>query len=98
MTEISPGAMFLGTGTPQPGVNVDRIDRPAGLAMLASLGYDDPRTAQVIDYALWRWGKGEEAAAQKGAIDASFYGIDLTSWYMVLAAAQAEAERKAAAS
>lgn len=76
----------------EPGRNVDRIDVEAGLRELAACGYDDPRTVMVIDYALTRWKRGEEAQAQRGAIDKSFHGIDLTSWTRVLAAALAGAK------
>ncbi len=74
-----------------PGVNVDRIDIHAGIDELAACGYDDPHTVDVIAYALRRWARGEEEAAQRGAIDESFHGIDLTSWTRVLAAAMAGA-------
>jgi hypothetical protein len=70
-----------------PNVNVDVVNVDAGLRELASCGYDDPRTIMVIEYALVRWGKGEEEAARKGAIDGNFYGISLTCWYRVIAAA-----------
>jgi hypothetical protein len=45
--------------------------------------------------ALMRWARGEEAAAERGAIDGSFHGIDYTSWRRVLAAARAGGEAKA---
>lgn len=76
-----------------PGHNVDRIDVAAGLRELIACGYDDSAETQaVIEYALQRWGRGEEEAAQRGAIDQSFHGINLTSWLRVLAAARASAE------
>lgn len=78
-----------------PGYNVDHIDIGAGMKMLAETGHTDSRTVMVIEYALARWARGEEDAAEKGAIDQSFHGIDLTSWRMVLAAAQAAGEEKA---
>ena len=74
-----------------PGHNVDRIDLEAGLRELAACGYTDPCTVMVVDYALNRHARGEEQAALRGAIDRSFHGIDLTSWYRVLAAALAGA-------
>jgi len=77
-----------------PGVNIDRIDVNAGIEKLQELGYEDNRTLTVIDYALRRWARGEEEAAEKGAIDQSFYGIDFTSWRIVLAHAIATAEEK----
>jgi hypothetical protein len=72
-----------------PGWNVDPVDVNAGLALLKKFGYDEPHTTMVIEYALQRWGRGEEAAAEKGAIDKSFHGIDYTTWRAVLAAAVA---------
>lgn len=74
-----------------PGYNLDPIDIGAGLAMLDRIGGGSPETRMVITYALQRWARGEEAAAEKGAIDETFHGIDLTSWRMVLAAAMAGA-------
>jgi hypothetical protein len=82
-----------------PGYNVDRVDVAAGLRELKACGYDAPETVMVIEYALMRWARGEEEAAQRGAIDRSFHGINLTCWLRVLAAAQAHADsaHKAAA-
>jgi hypothetical protein len=77
-----------------PGVNLDRIDVASGMDMLDSLGDFSPETRTVIAYALRRWAKGEETAAQRGAIDPGFHGIDLTAWLMVLAAAMAGAVEK----
>lgn len=75
-----------------PGHNVDRIDVAAGLRELASIGYTEAETKMVIEYALMRWARGEEEAAERGAIDRAFYGISLTCWRRVLAAARAAAE------
>lgn len=74
------------------GHNVDQIDVAAGLRELTACGYTDARTVMVIEYALMRWARGEEKAAQMGAIDPSFHGINLTCWLRVLAAAMAGAE------
>lgn len=84
------------------GVNRDRIDISAGLAMLESLGWSrtaEPNTHMLIGYCLNRWRRGEEAQAEAQAIalhetDSSLRtaAIDLTSWYMVLAASRATAE------
>lgn len=74
------------------GHNVDRIDVAAGLRELAAAGYTDPYTTQVIQHALMRWARGEEEQAERGAIDRSFHGIDLTGWRRVLAAARAGGE------
>ena len=79
-----------------PGHNVDRVDIAAGLRELAGCGYDDPRTVMVIEYALARHARGEEAEAQRGATDGSFYGISLTCWYRVLAASARMDEPEAA--
>ena len=85
-----------------PGKNVDRIDIDAGMCELSAAGWprDDEgtniNTRVVILYALQRWARGEEEAAQRGAIDKSFHGIDLGSWVRVLAAARAAAEAAAA--
>ncbi len=85
--------------TRQPGKNVDPIDVAAGLRKLQQLGWDpqkDARTFTVIEYALQRWARGEEHQAQRLAIaqgetDPRFKdaAVDLTSWYVVLAAAVA---------
>lgn len=75
-----------------PGHNVDRIDVAAGVKELLACGYADAFTQLVIQHALMRWARGEEEAAQRGAIDRNFHGITLTCWYRVLAAAKAKAE------
>ena len=77
-----------------PGFNVDRVDVAAGLRELAACGWSTAtaETRMVIEYALKRWARGEEAAALRGAIDRNFHGIDLTSWLRVLAAARAAGE------
>lgn len=79
-----------------PGYNVDAIDIAAGLRELKACGYGALQTVMVIEYALARWARGEEAEAQKGAIDRSFHGINLTCWLRVLAAAMAGAARSKA--
>ena len=76
----------------QPGVNVDRINVEAGMSELSACGYDDQSTAMVIGYALNLWRRGEEALAQRTAIDQAHHGVDLTSWSRVLARARAAAE------
>jgi len=75
-----------------PGHNVDKIDIGAGLKELKACGYDEPETKEVIRYALQRWIRGEEDAAERMAIDKSFHGISFTCWRRVLAAARAAAE------
>ena len=72
-----------------PGYNVDCIDVAAGLRELKVCGYEEPQTVMVIEYALMRWARGEEDQAQRGALDRSFHGINLTCWLRVLAAAMA---------
>lgn len=85
---------IFGGGRPKPGVNVDRIDVAAGLRELDACGWADAsaETRMVVEYALMRWARGEEEAAERGAIDRDFHGIDLTSWRRVLAAARAAGE------
>ena len=78
------------------GVNKDALDIAAGMRELAACGYTDcAETEMVIQYALQRWARGEEAQAERGAIDGSFHGIDFTSWRRVLAAAMAAAQGSA---
>ena len=79
-----------------PGYNVDRVDVAAGLRELAACGYDEPHTIMVIQHALMLWARGEVKQAQRGAIDRSFHGINLTCWLRVIAAARASAEAAAA--
>jgi hypothetical protein len=76
-----------------PGYNVDPINVTAGLRELVACGYPATELERhyVIQYALMRWARGEEEAAQRGAIDQSFHGIPLTCWIRVLAAARAAA-------
>lgn len=75
------------------GHNVDAINVEAGLKELSACGYDDPHTKMVIEYALVRWGRGEEEQAQRGAIDQNFYGVNMTSWLRILGAALAAAQK-----
>lgn len=77
-----------------PGHNVDRLDIQSGLDELRACGYDDSNTTFVVEYALLRWAHGEEDRAQRSALDLHFHGINLTSWYRVLAAAKAGAQSK----
>jgi len=85
-------AQFTDSHHGTPGVNLDNVDIAAGLEELKVCGYEDECTIMVITYALQRWQRGEEEAAERGAIDASFYGINFTSWRRVLAAAMAAAQ------
>lgn len=81
-------------GTLTPGHNVDVVNIAAGMAMLESIGYE-PNTEiwMLVQYALQRWGRGEEGAAENMALGLGqwkgddFPSVDLTSWRMVLAAA-----------
>lgn len=77
-----------------PGHNVDRVDVAAGMRELAACGYEDPRTQMVIEYALRRWQRGEEAAAEKGATDTSAHGISISCWKRVLASAVSVANQR----
>ena len=76
------------------GVNVDRLNIAAGLRELAACGYSEPFVAMVITHALMRWSRGEEAQAQRGAIDKTFHGVNLISWTRILASAMANAEAR----
>jgi hypothetical protein len=80
-----------------PGFNVDKLDIAAGMRELSDIGWPNTEdganieTRAVIHYALLRWARGEEDAAERGAIDKSFHGIPFTCWRRVLAAAMAGA-------
>jgi hypothetical protein len=69
-----------------PGVNVDRVDAAAGLAEARVLGWSGGEAGMVVEYALWRWARGEEEGADRTALSG---GVDLTSWRRILAAALA---------
>ena len=69
------------------GYNIDAVNVQRGLDCLIQLGYTDSPTLTVIKHCLMRWARGEEENAQRMAIDSTFYGIDLTSWTLVLASA-----------
>jgi hypothetical protein len=69
------------------GVNLDPIDVAAGLQQANSIGYGDGESQMVLHYALQRWARGEEEAAERMVVKA--YKTDLTSWRMILAAAMA---------
>jgi hypothetical protein len=90
--DVTRRPFIMGSDRPEAGRNLDRIDVASGLRELGACGYSEPHTAMVIEYALKRWARGEEDAAERGAIDRSFHGIDLTSWMRVLAAARAGGE------
>lgn len=81
------------TGLLKPGLNLDRVDIAAGVRELIASGYPETEVERhmVIQYALQRWARGEEVAAERGAIDQGFYGIPLTCWRRVLATAIAAA-------
>lgn len=84
-----PEETFTKQGTTMvPGWNVDRLDIDAGLRLAARFGYDDPQSQMVIGYALHRRARGEEDGAQRTALSG---GIDLTSYFAIVAAAQAAA-------
>jgi hypothetical protein len=83
----------------KPGFNVDEINVAAGLQELLKFWPEAPvETLMVIEHALMRWARGEEVAAQRGAIDRNFHGVDFGSWLRVLAAARAGAVTSASAS
>lgn len=77
-----------------PGHNVDKVDIEAGLKELTRCGYDGHHTHMVVAYALNRHARGEEDRALRNATEQGFYGINLTSWYRVLAAAISAAQEK----
>lgn len=60
------------------GVNVDKVNIQACLKEFDKLGYESQETRMVVEYALQRWARGEEEAAQRGATDIQFYGVSLT--------------------
>lgn len=70
------------------GVNVDRLDKNAGMAKAVALGYDDATSRMVVQYALQRWERGEE----EGSLKTIRGHVDLTSWYAIVAAAVAAAQ------
>lgn len=70
----------------QPGKNVDLVSREAGVAEAAKfLGPLTGEQQMEIDYAIWRWGHGEEDAALK----ALMRHMDFVGAYRVIAAARA---------
>lgn len=72
-----------------PGVNVDKVNIQAGLTLAARFGYESAEHQMVVAYALRRHARGEEDGAQRSALSG---GIELTSWYAILAAALAGAQ------
>lgn len=80
------------THKPTPGRNVDKIHIGSGLKELRKFCEPSLETEMVIEHALMRHARGEEAAAERGAIDPNFHGIDFTGWRRVLAAAIAGAK------
>lgn len=77
-------------GTPEPGVNLDRIDVAAGVAEAAEIGYGSPEDVMVVGYAMKRWARGEEDGGMRTMMS---HGIDLTSAYRIVAAARASATK-----
>ncbi len=69
-----------------PGYNVDRVNIKAGLELAARFGYDSARDHMVVEYALQRHARGEEDGCQRSMLS---HGIDLISYYAILAAALA---------
>ena len=60
---------------------------PAGIESLREHGYTGGLTRMVIEQALSMHARGEEAKAERKATDASFNGIDITTWKVVLQSA-----------
>lgn len=77
-----------------PGHNVDKLSIVDGLQMGVRCGYIYPREQVLIDYALRRWARGEEADAEHMIVISGVEGVkvDFTSWRMILAAAMAGAQ------
>lgn len=86
---VSTVGRTLGGEPLTPGYNVDRIDIDAGCKKAAEIGYDDDRSQMVVTYALQRWQRGEEDGAHRTVLSG---GIDLTPWFVILAAARGSAE------
>lgn len=76
------------------GHNVDKLDIDAGLHELSICGYSENETKMIVEYALMRWTRGEEDAAERGATDETFHGISLTCWKRVLSAAIASGSQE----
>ena len=74
---------------------MDRLDIGAGLRELTECGHNESETKMVIEHALMRWVRGEEDAAERGAVDRNFHGISMTVWRRVLAASMAAVPRPA---
>lgn len=72
-----------------PGVHLDRVDLAAGLHMADRLGYGAATAQMVVEYALMRHRRGEEAGAESTWL--SHFPQDLTSWKAILAQAIAQA-------
>jgi hypothetical protein len=72
-----------------PGINVDRVDIGCGLDEARAIGYrDDTEELTVINYALMRWARGEEAGADATIVS---HRVDFTTWRRIIAAAVAGA-------
>lgn len=72
------------------GVNLDHINIEAGARRAAELGYDDATAQMVVGLVLNLWRRGEEANAQSTWLHN--YPRDLTSFYVIVASAQAAAD------
>jgi hypothetical protein len=70
--------------------NVDKVNVAAGIDAGTELGFDSAQDEMVVQYALLRWARGEEAGAE--ATWRRYYPRDFTSWRMILAAAVAGAQ------
>lgn len=66
--------------------SLDHLDIAVGMRRAAQFGYGSPEHQAVAEYALMRHARGEEWGAQRSALSG---GIDLTSWYAILATAMA---------
>lgn len=68
-----------------PGLNVDLVDVAAGVEHAKTLGYTSSLDRMVVEYALMRHQRGEEAGAE--STWCSYFPHDLTSWKAILATA-----------
>jgi hypothetical protein len=92
---VMPSARRSSDGGPLiPGHNVDLVDMSAGLEKGRQLGFDSPEHQMVVEYALMRHRRGEEDGAMRSALSG---GIDLTSWYVIIATAIAAVQAAEAA-
>ena len=79
--------MRPGLAADGPYPNVDKVNVAAGIDAGTELGFDSATDEMVVQYALLRWARGEEAGAE--ATFLRYFPHDLTAWRMIIAAAVA---------